>query len=74
MFADVCQGRPPIDPARIAIQRGVVVGLVYRTVRTAVDGADPLQSAVLLVLWSVARRTGVRRDHIHEEPGTAATK
>ena len=64
--------RPPVDRAGTAHARAPRADPVLDPLRTSVDGAAAVQSAVPLVCRAVDRRARVGADGVHEEPRPAA--
>src|SRR6185503_11002202 len=62
------------DPSGAIAERPAAAGVLRRPLGTPVDGATGLQSFVSLVRGTVAGRSGLGPDHLHQEPRPAAER
>ena len=62
------------DPPGAIAERLAAAGVLRHPLATPVDGATGLQSFVPLVRGTVAGRSGLGPDHLHQEPGAVAER
>src|SRR5712664_4482872 len=62
------------DPSGAIAERLAAAGVLRHPLGAPIDGATGLQSFVPLVRGTVAGRSGLGPDHLHQEPGAAAER